>query len=250
MMAGHLQTIAFLEMNGGEMLILMFIGLLVFGRRLPEVARNLGKSLNEFKKGMTDFQSSADEAVSHVEKATNEAVAEADGQTTQTTYESARRDPMRVRVKRPASRPRRATGVSVPLSRLPVRRRMSALWSRAPASPLPQTRAPGLSARTVAARRDPAPNPAPYGVGRYLRANVMTDPPISARADAAPAGRRIVGGVPLLQGRGFWSAWNVARRTEKLSLPEKTKWHVRPSRVIHFVGKLLVSPGPTFQFSV
>jgi TatA/E family protein of Tat protein translocase len=86
-MAGNLQTLAFLEMSGGDMLILMFIGLLVFGRRLPDVARNLGKSLNEFKKGMSDFQNSADEAVTHVSKATNDAISEADVQATQTTYE-------------------------------------------------------------------------------------------------------------------------------------------------------------------
>ena len=34
-------------------------------------------------------------------------------------------------------------------------------------------------------------------------------------------------------------------RTEKASLPEKTRWAVRPSALIHFGGMELVSPGPT-----
>jgi sec-independent protein translocase protein TatA len=51
-----------------EMLILGVIGLLLFGKRLPEVARNLGKGMMEFKKGMYDIQddvtSAANRAVS------------------------------------------------------------------------------------------------------------------------------------------------------------------------------------------
>jgi sec-independent protein translocase protein TatA len=39
-----------------EMVILGVIGLLLFGKRLPEVARNLGKGMMEFKKGMYDLQ--------------------------------------------------------------------------------------------------------------------------------------------------------------------------------------------------
>jgi sec-independent protein translocase protein TatA len=89
-MAGHLQTIAFIQNIGGpEWMVILVIALLIFGRRLPEVARSLGKSVNEFKKGMREFQDSAEEVASDLNKATNEAVSEADTHATGTTYDGA-----------------------------------------------------------------------------------------------------------------------------------------------------------------
>ena len=44
----------------GELLIVGVIALLLFGSKLPGAARNLGKSLNEFKQGMKDNSSSTD----------------------------------------------------------------------------------------------------------------------------------------------------------------------------------------------
>lgn len=39
-----------------EMLVLGVIGLLLFGGKLPEIARSFGHGLAEFKKGMSGFQ--------------------------------------------------------------------------------------------------------------------------------------------------------------------------------------------------
>jgi len=44
-----------------ELLIILAIGLLIFGRRLPEVGRSLGKSIVEFKRGVRDIQSEIEE---------------------------------------------------------------------------------------------------------------------------------------------------------------------------------------------
>jgi len=44
--------LAFIQ--GWEWIILLVIGLLIFGRRLPEIGRSIGKTIVEFKKGMNE----------------------------------------------------------------------------------------------------------------------------------------------------------------------------------------------------
>ena len=40
-----------------DMLVVGIIAIMLFGNRLPEVARSLGRSMSEFKKGMQDLES-------------------------------------------------------------------------------------------------------------------------------------------------------------------------------------------------
>jgi sec-independent protein translocase protein TatA len=51
-----------------EILVLLVLGVLLFGRRLPEVGRYLGKGIVEFKKGMKGLEDDLDGTVSRPEQ--------------------------------------------------------------------------------------------------------------------------------------------------------------------------------------
>ena len=58
----HLMPLAFLNnLMGMDGLVILVIGLLIFGRRLPEVGKNLGKTIVEFKKGLNGASATDDE---------------------------------------------------------------------------------------------------------------------------------------------------------------------------------------------
>ena len=50
----------FFGLGMGEFVIIGVIAVLLFGQRLPEVARSLGKSYNQFRRGLSDIQSELD----------------------------------------------------------------------------------------------------------------------------------------------------------------------------------------------
>ncbi len=59
----QIETILGFGFPGGyEWIILLILGLLIFGRRLPEVGRSLGKSIVEFKKGMKEVKTDINDA--------------------------------------------------------------------------------------------------------------------------------------------------------------------------------------------
>jgi TatA/E family protein of Tat protein translocase len=56
------------SMNFSETIFLFFIALLVFGpKKLPEIARQVGKALNEFKKASNEFKAQIEAEISQLE---------------------------------------------------------------------------------------------------------------------------------------------------------------------------------------
>ena len=49
-----------------ELIVIGGLGLLIFGRRLPDVARSVGKSIIEFKRGLRDAKDDIDSSA-HLE---------------------------------------------------------------------------------------------------------------------------------------------------------------------------------------
>jgi sec-independent protein translocase protein TatA len=65
-------ALAFGSVGWPEMLVILVIALLIFGKRLPEVARSLGKSLNEFKKGMNETKEDIEKHITADDKEKDE----------------------------------------------------------------------------------------------------------------------------------------------------------------------------------
>ena len=54
-----------------EMMVIGMIAVLLFGKKLPEVAKQLGGSYREFRKGLTDLQSQVDVSDAYYSPATS-----------------------------------------------------------------------------------------------------------------------------------------------------------------------------------
>jgi len=55
-----------------ELAIIAIIALILFGRRLPEVGKSLGKGIVEFKKGLKDVQDEVQKTGDAIDRASDE----------------------------------------------------------------------------------------------------------------------------------------------------------------------------------
>jgi sec-independent protein translocase protein TatA len=59
-MESHLSSVIAFSLPGGmEWVVILVIGLLLFGRRLPEVGKSIGQGIREFKKGLKETEDDA-----------------------------------------------------------------------------------------------------------------------------------------------------------------------------------------------
>jgi sec-independent protein translocase protein TatA len=64
-----LTSLAFWTPSGGELIVILVVALLLFGRRLPEVGRSLGQGLVEFKKGLKGISDDVEPIKKDIESA-------------------------------------------------------------------------------------------------------------------------------------------------------------------------------------
>ncbi len=68
-MIENLQSVLAFGLPGQwEWIVVLIIAVLIFGRRLPEIARGLGKSITEFKKGVKETENEVRDAVDEADE--------------------------------------------------------------------------------------------------------------------------------------------------------------------------------------
>jgi sec-independent protein translocase protein TatA len=73
-MIGYTQNIMAIGMpQGMDWVWILLIVLVIFGgRKLPDLARNLGKGMSEFKKGLKEAENTKDEVINDIKKSASD----------------------------------------------------------------------------------------------------------------------------------------------------------------------------------
>ncbi len=66
---GFNSILAFWTPGPIEIVVILIISILIFGKRLPEIARGMGQSLHEFKKGLKEVKDVKEDIESDVKGA-------------------------------------------------------------------------------------------------------------------------------------------------------------------------------------
>jgi len=71
-MIGSSQAILAWNIGTPELIVLLIVALLIWGRRLPEIARSMGRSVSEFKKGLREAEQAKQDITDEILKAGEE----------------------------------------------------------------------------------------------------------------------------------------------------------------------------------
>ena len=72
-----------------ELIIILVIALIIFGpRKLPELGKSLGRSINEFKKASTDLQNTLEQEIKIEEQKENASKAKAEQDTASAAFDT------------------------------------------------------------------------------------------------------------------------------------------------------------------
>ena len=73
----HLNYILFLNLGGGEVILILFVILLMFGGKgIPSIAKTLGKGIREFKNATNDIQRDIHQSTGGITQQVNEQIQE------------------------------------------------------------------------------------------------------------------------------------------------------------------------------
>jgi sec-independent protein translocase protein TatA len=73
----HLNYILFLNLGGGEVVLILFVILLMFGGKgIPSIAKTLGKGIREFKNATNDIQRDIHQSTGGITQQVNEQIQE------------------------------------------------------------------------------------------------------------------------------------------------------------------------------
>ena len=68
-----MHELLFFNLGGGEIFVILMIVLLLFGaKRIPEIARGLGRGIRQFKDAASDIQDDIENSVKDVKKQIDE----------------------------------------------------------------------------------------------------------------------------------------------------------------------------------
>ena len=81
-MVENIQLIALGMPGGWEWIIILIVALLIFGKKLPDVARALGKSLTQFKKGLHEVEDEVGQTKKEIDSNTDNAAGPRDSEKT------------------------------------------------------------------------------------------------------------------------------------------------------------------------